>query len=78
METGREEARTPYGSGVPGSKPTIRDLSWPAFLALNPPKAIARNVFRTEDEQSEHLTKASQRFLRRHGIGRVYAPGLAP
>ena len=56
----------------------LRDLSWSAFLDLNPPRAIIRNVFRTEDEQSEHLSKASQRFLRHHGVNRVYAPGACP
>jgi len=60
------------------ARPARRDISWSAFLDLNPPKAIIRNVFRTEDEQSEHLSKAAQRFLSRHGINRVYAPGLAP
>jgi len=60
------------------ARPAPRDISWSAFLALKPPKAIIRNVFCTEDEQTEHLSDASHRFLRRHGVNRVYAPGLAP
>ena len=61
------------------ARPVWRDISWSAFLELpGLTKAIINNVFRTEDEQSEHLSKASQRFLRSHGINRVYAPGCAP
>jgi len=55
-----------------------RDISWTAFLDLNPPKAIIRNVFCSEDEQSEHLSNASQSFLRRHVVNRVFAPGACP
>ena len=47
------------------ARPAPRDISWSAFLALKPPKAIIRNVFCTEDEQTEHLSDASHRFLRR-------------
>jgi len=61
------------------ARPARRDISWSQFLELpGLTKAIVNNVFRTEDEQSEHLSKASQRFLRRHGVNRVYAPGACP
>ena len=61
------------------ARPALRDISWSQFLELpGLTKAIRRNVFRTEDEQTEYLTKASQRFLARHGVNRVYAPGACP
>ena len=64
---------------TPGSKPASRDICWSDFVELpGITKAIKDNGFRAEDEQSEHISKASHRFLKRHGIGRVYAPGAFP
>ena len=69
-----------YNRGpTPEASTRRRDISWSQFLELpGLTKAIINNVFRTEDEQNAHLSKASQSFLRRHGVNRVYAPGLAP
>jgi hypothetical protein len=54
------------------------EISWGSFCALNPPKAILNNVFRTEDTLCDWLSPATLKFYRKHGITRVYAPGAFP
>jgi len=56
----------------------LGEISWGSFCALNPPKAILNNVFRTEDTLCDWLSPATLKFYRKHGITRVYAPGAFP
>jgi hypothetical protein len=54
------------------------EITWGGFCALNPPKAVKENVFRTEDTLCDWLSPATLKFYRKHGITRVYAPGAFP
>jgi hypothetical protein len=54
-----------------------RDVSWCQFLDLKPPKAVSWNVYYASEGEG-HFSRATIRFLKRHGINRVYAPGANP
>jgi hypothetical protein len=55
-----------------------RDISWSAFVELpGVTKAIADNVYYASEGEG-WLKPATLKFLRRHGINRVYAPGAYP
>ena len=62
------------------SKPkALRDISWSTFVELpGLTRAISWNVYNAIDGDGRGLSRASLKFLTRHGINRVYAPGLAP
>jgi hypothetical protein len=69
----------PTATSTPAPKPKPKhEITWGGFCALNPPKAVKANVFRTVDTEEGHFSKASIRFLQKHGIARVYAPGTFP
>jgi hypothetical protein len=66
-------------SSTPEEKSAWRDISWSAFVELpDLTRAVSWNVYNAIDGDGRGLSKAAIRFLARHGVNRVYAPGCAP